>query len=104
MTRMITATLEEMAAQAEVPAEELVPSIIDRLDDEDRKVFLAGLSERIVHDAAAVPRWVGSWFLSARIALDAQFVAADAEATKLVECGKVGPGLTSAELRARYGR
>lgn len=104
MSAMTTATLEEMAAQAELAPGEVIPSILEHLSPDDQDVFLSGLSELIVHNTEGVPRWVASWLISAHIANDQHFNAADREASQLVDCGKLGPGLTSRSLRARYNR
>jgi hypothetical protein len=98
------ATLEEMVARVEIAPGEIIGSIIARVSNSDRDVFLTGLSERAVFNPDDVPRWVCSWLVSALVANDARFQAADDEAEKLVACGKVGPGLTSTGLRARYNR
>lgn len=100
---MALATLEEMAAQADLEPDEIISSILERLDDEDRGVFLSGLSELIVQNREDVPRWVGSWLISSILVDDPSFLASDEEATQLVECGKIST-LTGAGLRARYGR
>jgi hypothetical protein len=42
--------------------------------------------------------------LSRALLADPEWVAQDQEAQRLIESGELGPGVTSAELRARYGR
>jgi hypothetical protein len=107
-----TATLVELAEASRTDPSDIIEALLDRLDDVDRRDFLHGLTERVLHvrddptEAAAfeLHRWVGSWWISVNLRDDPSYVVADAEALKLLEGGAVGDGITGSELRARYGR
>lgn len=110
---MSGATLEQIAASADVDLDGIVNAIVNAAPtDEDREEFLRGLMHRI-HAATSDPsertafeinRWLGSWMLSLQLAVDPMFVAADDEASKLVAAGKIGAGMSRRDLRARYNR
>lgn len=108
-----TASLREIAASANIPPDDVIEAVLERIDtSDDRTRFLRGLTQRFYavsaepsdHNVFEINRWVGSWMLSLRLLDDPTFVAADDEASKLLAAGKLGGGLSSSELRGRYGR
>lgn len=112
---MAAATLSEVVHAAGSEPGDAIQDIVDAIDtDEQRHEFLRGLSERIValehchgeqqveHANFELSRWVGGWFVSLRLTHSGQFEAADREASQLVAAGKIGPGASAVDLRARY--
>ena len=92
---------------------EVLDAIASVLDDARRAEFLAGYAERVARfrstrsagDAfSELDRWVAEWLTSARLLVDPGWHAADDEATKLVDAGKVGAGTSMADLRAAVRR
>jgi hypothetical protein len=108
----MTTTLAEVAESATGDPNDAIEFVVDHADEADRREFLRGLTERIIEqeahpsDAAYVEtaRWVGAWLVSITLARDERFVVADAEASELIAAGKVGDGISAADLRARYRR
>ncbi len=109
----MTETLREIAETADVAPEDAIQAVLDSInDDDDRTRFLQGLTARLyaANDDAnddtvgELMRWVGSWLISLQLVHDPHFIAADDEASKLIAAGKLGDGITPADLRARYRR
>jgi hypothetical protein len=107
----MSATLAEMAETAVADPNDAIGFIIDNVDsDDDRRAFLSGLTERIIEQEAhpsdeahaGTVQWVATWLVSLALARDDRFVAADVEASELIAAGKVGDGISGADLRARY--
>ena len=110
---MTTTTLTELAeAATDGDKDGAIQFVLDRLADRpaDRREFLRGLTDRILvtgtrsTGADVVAQWLGSWIVSCVLEVDARFLAADSEASKLADANKIGNGISSADLRARYGR
>jgi hypothetical protein len=104
----MAAVLDRMTAESP----EVLDAIASVLDDAGRAEFLAGYAERVARfrstrsagDASELDRWVAEWLTSARLLVDPGWHAADDEATKLVDAGKVGAGTSMADLRAAVRR
>ncbi len=109
---MAGATLEEMAHSAHRAPNEIIDTIVARLDEADRSRFLQGLTERVLAlrtdrsdgNVNELYRWIGAWWMELEVRDDPAFLAADREASQLLAAGKLGAGMTGRELRARYGR
>jgi hypothetical protein len=106
-------TLEDLAAASSADPLDLIQLVLDNIaSPEDRTDFLQGLTERVLalrsepgeSAVTELHRWVGSWWISLGLLADPTFLAADKETQELLESGKLGEGVTGAELRARFGR
>ena len=114
LRRMSTTSLAELA-EAAAPGDQAsaIQFVLDNVSPADSVAFLRGLTERILvteanpdDDRAAhsVSAWLGSWLLSCLLENSQRFLAADTEAEQLIAAGKIGTGITGAELRQRYHR
>ena len=110
MPIMTAATIPEMAKSSGHEPDEFLAFVLEIIPPERKAEFIQGLSQRIAdasenpndETALEITRWLGAWYLSARLVGDRGFEAADDEASKLIVSGQLGDGLTAARLRDRY--